>query len=253
MKKIFTSFTFGILIIIANAQIDLEHSFDFHSRVQPFLSSSNEIMYCVVTDTNINQIQIYNQDYSLHSATTVARPVGCEMLVYSPSDKIFNLNDDFEFILLFRDANYFSSVVIYDQNGNVIKDFGYYSYQVNPYVYSDGNNCKLFITLYDYSHYPEFKAEIYSLPGCFGNEIVYYKQNIANHPFPNPSNTIIYLPYILENGQSATMTIYNSIGQIIETQTIDSRFNEVVLDVQHYQKGIYTYTYNGNTGKFLVN
>ena len=85
------------------------------------------------------------------------------------------------------------------------------------------------------------------------NNVSELKISDVQSSYPNPSKTIINLPYSLEKGQSAIMKIYKTNGQLIEQKLINSTFNKIRLNVNSYQSGVYIYEFNGISKKFVVN
>jgi hypothetical protein len=257
MKKIVISFILVITFITVEAQINLEHTFTSdYLGVSWFISNSNGIMYYSITDTITNQIKIYNQDYSIYKSVTINRPTGYSMGITNPSEQLFNTNNEIEFLIFLMKYTtqniYETKMILYDENASVIKDFGTYNYFAQPYVVSNGNTSKLLIKGISANANSQFVDQIYSLPGSPANIISNFKFSNVQPAFPNPSNSIVNLPYKLENGQETTMNIYNSNGQLIEQKIIDSTFDRIVLNVQSYKQGIYIYSYNGISNRFIV-
>ena len=116
-----------------------------------------------------------------------------------------------------------------------------------------GNINKLLIKRYSPWTSQPCVDEIYSLPGNMPNSITKFNSPNTQMPYPNPINTIINLPYILNDGQTSIMSIFNSNGQLIEQKQIDSVFDKILLNVESYQHGVYVYEYNGISNRFIVN
>ena len=60
------------------------------------------------------------------------------------------------------------------------------------------------------------------------------------------------LPYVLEDGETATMSIYDLNSRLIERFEIDSHSNQIQVNVSEYSPGMYLYEYKGKGGKFIV-
>jgi hypothetical protein len=141
-------------------------------------------------------------------------------------------------------------MAIYNENGEVVKQFFdkedcLYNF---PRLVQYKDKAKLIVSDGDN------KVDIYSLPGTIPNNI---QENVGKStsmqpPFPNPSHSIVNLPYKLEQGQSSKMRIFNINGQLIETKNIDATFNVIKLNVESYKSGTYIYEYNGISNKFIV-
>ena len=253
MKKIIIILGFISFIFGTNAQITLEHTFNFsplYTLINWFDTNSKGLMWFESpSDTISNQLNIYNEDYSLYKIVTIPRPKGynCIGIVYM-SEQLFNTNSLIEFIVVY-DYNGISGtkIVLTDENGTVIKDFGTYQ-NAYPYLLQSTGKAKLII--YNYSSLVE---EVYSLSGSMPNNVPeLYVRNLQS-AFPNPSKTIINLPYSLEKGHTSTMRIYKTNGQLIDQKQIGSAFDKIMLNVDSYQSGTYIYEYNGVSKKFIVN
>jgi hypothetical protein len=71
-------------------------------------------------------------------------------------------------------------------------------------------------------------------------------------PFPNPSSSYVNIPYsINSNGQ---LKVYNAGSVLLNTYSVLSSSNSIVIDISKYAIGTYTYKIdNSNTGKFVKN
>ncbi|MBO6516526.1 MAG: T9SS type A sorting domain-containing protein [Bacteroidia bacterium] len=63
--------------------------------------------------------------------------------------------------------------------------------------------------------------------------------------YPNPAIGKTYIEVVFEG--EATLSIYNVVGKLVETQTVTS--NMITLDVSNYTEGIYLYTLESNGEK----
>ncbi|HOE05185.1 MAG TPA: YCF48-related protein [Bacteroidales bacterium] len=70
--------------------------------------------------------------------------------------------------------------------------------------------------------------------------------------YPNPTNTYVNIPLYNFTEDLSYLTIYNSWGQVVKHQIINTDFEKVTLDVSMFEKGIYYYKYNNLKGKFIV-
>jgi hypothetical protein len=252
MKKVLlTLFTIS-LCIVGTAQITLEKTFtNAGGPTNPFVTDSG-IKYAH-TNTTTNKVTIYNSDFSIYKTISFSLSANEEMgAAYHLSDKLFNSDSQIEFIIVITNSTAGTqSMKAYNENKQVIKDFGDRSY---AHVFHHNGVTKLNVTKLTYNSTTSeyiYKNEIYSLPGY-----ILSLPNNENDPtlnaYPNPSNSVINLPYQLTQGQSATMNIYNASGQLVATKEIDSSFDKIKLDVSTYKAGIYFYVYNGITKKFVV-
>ena len=77
-------------------------------------------------------------------------------------------------------------------------------------------------------------------------------ENDIPSAYPNPAKSNIMLPYVLEDGETATMSIYDLNSRLIERFEIDSHSNQIQVNVSEYSPGMYLYEYKGKGGKFIV-
>ncbi len=72
---------------------------------------------------------------------------------------------------------------------------------------------------------------------------VLYSKELSWKVFPNPSSGYFTLRYQLSNGERGTMNIYNSLGQLVKSQTVtgDGYVQTMGIDMASlpYQKGMY--------------
>ncbi|MDR0605331.1 MAG: T9SS type A sorting domain-containing protein [Bacteroidales bacterium] len=250
---------------VLHAQINLEHTFEgYASYYGSNIGSYGDINMFILSDPEANQVKLYNEDYSLYKAITITPPNGYKIsstILYC-TRKLFNANDKIEFIVHFTqssvdaDNNNNDYMRIYDEDGNVIKDFGN-AYTWSPSIIKLSNGqFKLRISKYIYntSNPNTCKTEIYSLPGSMSVKAIEVKEDGIEYPspYPNPSNSIVHLPYQLKKGETSIMRIYNLQGQLLEQKQIDYSFHEILLDVSEYAKGVYIYEVNGISNRFIV-
>jgi hypothetical protein len=249
---------------VLNAQINLEHTFEGHV---PYSGSNASDIYegvnlFLLFTPESNQLKLYNEDYSLYKTVTLTPPYGYELLSSPPliSRRLFNTNDKVEFTVLFSessadaDRNNDYNIRIYDEDGKVIKDFGNAnSFSSNVIKLSNGQY-KLWLqkSTHNGSNPTTYKTEIYSLPGDVSISAIKEGVNEYSAPYPNPSNNIVHIPYQLKKGEVSLMRIYNMQGQLLEEKQVDYAFNEILLDVSTYEKGVYVYVVNGVANRFTV-
>ena len=251
-----------------NAQINLEHTFDglvTHYGSGGLIGNNTGVNLYGYTKNSSNQVLFYNEDYSLYKTITITPPTGYNNSSISfVSKNLFNSDDKIEFIIAFinpnalqqgGDYNTYYSSKIYNEDGNLIKDFGT-SYQIIPsgIVNISNGQFKLLIHRYVYNTNSIIitSTEIYSLPGTLPNSISEQSNTQFHLPYPNPANTTITLPYQLKHGEISKMNIYNINGQLIETKHIGYNFDKILLNVSTYIKGVYIYEVNGISNRFIV-
>lgn len=267
MKKNVYFFIVGSMLFLlqnTNAQINLLHTFDasvnwtgnVYTEQNLFPFSSYSITNVV---NNSFVVKIYNADFSVISNNTYnfTPPAGYTVSYVYMSRKIYNSDNNYEFWVTYsRTDEIYDNTrqrgILYNQNGTIIKDFGS-AYLILPSIlHVVGNNLRLSLLKYYYNGTSmTTKTEIYSVPGI-PSGIADLKSSEFQAPYPNPATSIITLPYQLKQGEMSVMRIYNANGQLIETKKIDSVFDEILLDVSHYTKGLYLYEVNGISNKFIV-
>lgn len=242
MKHLFKTFTILLFVGVLftnklNAQITLEHTFEEYVDVVPFGN-----YYYSVTDyyeAESATITIYDFDYNLYKQITIPCYQGYEHIssVYPISPKIIFS----AFYTNFEEGGSIASTILYDTDGNILRiiDSGAY---IDRFL-----NNKFLLNYYkDGTTY----TEVYSVDGYDLNEKI--MATSFGHAYPNPARNTISLPYNLNKGEQAEMLIYDVNGKMIEKKTIDSTFDKILLNVESYTPGIYFYSVNGVSHKFVV-
>ena len=214
-------------------------------------------------------VKIYNQDFSLYRIVNITNiPDTCSWNLLWANDynqygrgamskRLFNADNKIEFCYYTQPINYSSQTYhpyIINENGEIVHDFGEIagtSSGGGVDVLADGS-CRLKLYSSGNEHFNH--TEIYALPGKCYTSIAEAKEKTAMHqtPYPNPSQSIVNLPYQLKQGEVATMNIYNINGQLMEQKQIEGSFDKIMLNVSNYPAGLYIYTYNGISRKFIV-
>lgn len=246
---------------ITIAQINLEHTFDATVGAS-YQFISPVINYYTYFNIETSQVRLYNEDYSLYKTINISSPSNYKMAYVSGFSKgIVSTDGKITFLVSFgkitSDGNYNSNYIgkLYDQDGNMIKDFGYSGTLLSPSFHVVSNNvCRMSISILEYEPYPtaKYKTEIYSLPGTLSVGVSSPQKNQIQSPYPNPANSVITLPYQLGEGETSVMRIYNVNGQLIETKQIDFVFDRILLNVSSYTKGVYIYQVNEISNRFIV-
>jgi hypothetical protein len=271
MKNIFYTtlmvITFG-LSQISNAQITLEHTFTNESVKCTGLGYyaaawPENSYYSTEVVNNSCKLKVYNSDYSINTnqTCTFTLPAGYKAQSATASQKIFNEDDNYEFVVTFNKTNSVGrdnesqKTILYDKNGNILKDFGTgYMMAVYSSLYIINNHYKLLVYryLYDAENNLLTSTEIYSVPGTVSAGVRSANASNSLLPYPNPANTTITLPYNLKQDETSVMHILDISGKLIETKQIDSVFDKILLNVSTYAKGIYIYEVNGISSRFIV-
>ena len=151
--------------ICAKAQITLDHSFNSKmpgasGQVIFFSSNGQKIL---MSDTGVNQIKLYNTDYSLWKTINLSNYPGYRFLTASSvSDNLFNSDNSVELIALYNNSllpyPYNYKVEIIGESG-VLEDLGN---GLNTYIHTINNRYKLINNMPNVETY---NYKIYSLPG----------------------------------------------------------------------------------------
>jgi hypothetical protein len=270
MRKLIYGIATGSMLLFlqtGNAQINLEHTFDGTVTwngglyTEQDLYPVNSYYYTGVID-NSYIVKVYNTDYSVRSNNTYTftPPAGYKVNTVSMSRKIFNTDDNYEFLVTYKRTdnvydNTREKIILLNQNSGTIKDFGFaYSLNAYPYLHIANNHFRLMVTktYYDGSNATQ-QTEIYSVPGTPPSGLSNLKASEIQSPYPNPTNSIVTLPYQLRQGEMSVMQIFNISGQLVETKQIDYVFDKILLNVSEYTKGVYIYIVNGVSNRFIVN
>ncbi len=267
MKKLIYGIVTASMLLclqILNAQINLEHTFDgnvsWGGRYYIEQDLYPQDNYSVrIVNGNSYVLKIYNADYSLQSNNTYnfTPPTGYVINTVSISRKIFNTDDNYEFEVTYHNTsvndNTRTKIILYNQSGSIIKDFGsaHYAHFESLHVANNQYRLKVLKQYYDGSNITH-KSEIYSVPGTPPSGVSNHKVSQIEPPYPNPANSIITLPYQLKEGEMSVMRIFNMNGQLIETKQVDYVFDKILLNVSGYAKGIYIYEINGVSNRFIV-
>lgn len=248
-----------------NGQISLLHTFNesvnWNGSIYFDQSSAIPIdcYYTTSLSNNSYNIVIYNPDYSIQSSQTFSftPPVGYEVSSVSKSKKLFNDDENFEFLVNFTKIeptydNTRTKLYLIGQSGNLIKDFGMmYFINASPILHVTNNEFRLLVSKFDIDF--NYQTEIYFVPGEVPSEVFESKEYLSfDIPYPNPSKTQITLPYQLQSHDKALMNIFNLQGEFIERLWIEPNMDHIILNVANYSRGEYIYVVNGISKKFLV-
>lgn len=246
------------LISLMNfAQINLEHTFSGLDLVSPINTNDQTMYYNYNTTTNV--LTLYANDYSLYKSITIAPPAGFKtptLIGGSISTKIFNTDNLVEFCFSFITTStsnpYEYKLLLYNENLQVIKDFGN---RMSLFIFKTvDNQTKCSVTGYTVSGSQiTYYQDIYHLPGNLPvdvfNELL---STIEQTPFPNPTNTFIIIPFSLEEKETTMLDIFNQNGQIIYSKKINRDEKSIKYDVSGLNPGLYFYQYNNVREKFIV-
>lgn len=244
MKQLFKTLAMLFFVSVLftnklNAQMTLEHTFEEDVSVVPFGNYYYSVTDCYEAESAT--ITIYDFDYNLYKQITIPCYQGYEHIgsVYPISPKIIFST----FYTNFEDGC-IASTILYDTDGNILRIIDREAYIE---LYHSLNNKFLLYYYKDGTSY----TEVYSVDGYDLNEKI-MASSFFGHAYPNPARNTISLPYNLNKGEQAEMLIYDVNGKMIEKKMIDSTFDKILLNVESYTPGIYFYSVNGVSHKFVV-
>ena len=260
MKRLLLSILL-LSTLFANAQITLLHTFEEEgiSVYSPTIVEDVGVYYYVTDSIDEYNIYHFPKFYYYDSEFNFYKSYQFEVGRYEsvslfPTRRLIDTDDELEFIVSesTMTASGYSRIHSYimEEDGTIIYDFDY-TYGGGFEFVLVNNKIRLLrsVTYYEdvaYNH----KLEVYGTGGNYSAEEFHLVN--SSMAYPNPAKSNITLPYELEDGEAATMSIYNLNGQLIERFEIGSHFNQVQLNVNSYSPGIYLYEYKGRSNKFIV-
>lgn len=217
-------------------------------------------MYCNFNYTT-NILTLFNNDHSLYKSITMTPPSGYQintagnMQYTSISTKVFNTDDlvEFAFSFLSTGASPVWHMFLYNENLQVIKDFGDNRSSISLFkTVNNETKCMVTGVTLSGSQYTYYQ-DIYHLPGNLPVDVA----NIIpvadeQSPFPNPTNSFIIIPYSLGLNETSVLNIFNQQSQIIDSKIIDGSVTSLRYDVQGLIPGLYFYQYKNVKEKFVV-
>ena len=263
MKKIILFLLSFAVVSTSFAQMTLLHTFQSCEWFQSYGdadSYSNVESLDRYVIRNSNSIQIYKPDFSLEKTVNVNLPNGYTLSSVGVSKHLYNADNSYEITFLATNYsalqnqqynNYYYSAII-DENGSVLKNFGYAYSMSGGYTRIAGQWRYYHMKkMYNANGNLPYTVEVYSCGGNYSG-IAPTEPSNMRLPYPNPASSIVNLPYEIPQGTTAEMRIFNLDGQLVDVKQIGSHFNNIQLNVDNYTPGLYLYEYNGNKGKFIV-
>jgi len=209
-------------------------------------------------NTTTSVLTLYSNDYSLYKSLTITPPAGFKTPAFAGgiSTKIFNSDDLVEFCFSFTTTStsnpYESKLLLYNENLQVIKDFGN---RGSFYFFKTVDNVtKCCVSGYTISGSQiTYYQDIYHLPGNLPVDVFNELPSTNEQtPFPNPTNTFIIIPFSLGVSENTVLNIFNQQGQLIDSRIISGNESSFRYDVHNLSPGFYFYQYNNVKEKFIV-
>jgi hypothetical protein len=265
--KLFSVVSSVLLTFNSFSQITLEHSYPPSSfifyfggnslKVVNFANSGYKYRLIDTLSTNplVYQIKYFNLNHSLWKTITIPAPnyymcnppyAFLSDILYD-SETLFNSNSNVEVLCMFNFCSTTSSVYlikIIDETSTDLWSGVISKLPDYPQLFSTGSNgWKLIVAEYDTLTYTYTGNNVYSLPGTYPTQVVQHNNGDVNLalPYPNPTDKQITIPYNIPKGTQAQIIVYDMSGKEVEKFNIDSIFNNLILDVSKYPKGVYFY------------
>jgi hypothetical protein len=253
MRKTLLVLAMASVSICAKAQITLGHSFNSKmpgasGQVIFFSSNGQKIL---MSDTGVNQIKLYNTDYSLWKTINLSNHPGYRFLTASSvSDNLFNSDNSVELIALYYNTSlpypsgYKGEIV---GESGVLLDLGNV---LNTSIHTINDHYKLITSMPNFDTY---NYKIYSLPGTLpcgdcARLGVSKQVNSGNSsasissPIPNPSNGKILITYTLPSGISVGAIDFMDVnGKIVKSIPVTAAALFITVDNTDLPSGQYMY------------
>lgn len=250
-----------LLSVNLNSQISLDQTYsgNFLSIVK---FSSAGYKY-VLDDHTARTIKIFNINNSLLTSISIPTQVPASYFVYNVSDNLFDLNNDFEYLIMSQASATPSKVYVFKENGTQLffLDSAYFDSgnqngnQVlnQSSLFYNGTAAKMKLGRYTTFPGSISKWSIYSLSGSLpciqcsstGSTVgrPEYQSNISEPVFyPNPAGNELKLKYELPaNYKSAFIKVQDLQGREIESFQVTHDFDFIYLP-KDYNSGLYIYS-----------
>lgn len=264
---------------IAQAQITLLHTFEGNGW-QPIYTSTDGNQYWYSENITIPSQKYYYESLDAENNTFNVTIVDASFNIesekkykivpvsgYKPFSVIISktIFDDDETtkelaVCYQKDDNNYNNnqryqLILYTEDGTQIYDFGYSysSMYVQPFLHYFNNEYRFWLTKSEYDaekHTTNIKYEVYRVSKTKATGL--QQMPLTNQlPYPNPANSIITLPYNLQQ-EVGSLYIYDQTGKQIERRYITRTNNQLQLNVSNYPAGQYIYTVEGQTQTFIV-
>ncbi len=243
------------------AQITLEHTYKNESAMIGLLQiDSNEYKYFIINSKD--SISAYNLDHSLYNIFVIPgidSGKGTYRLQHV-SRRLFNTNDELEYLVRGQKLNNNPFIQIFDENGNKLFEclkcelhnaLNYTGGEATstgfPSIVNTNDGAKLLIYSFD-----DKTTEVYSLPGKLPTSNT--KLSVTDAPtiisssspstsaYPNPSNGKIRVAYTLPEGvATGELVITSTDGREVKRYRVGNMFNDILIEKSELASGAYFY------------
>jgi hypothetical protein len=255
MKNITITSLFLLLFATLNAQITLDHTYNYSASVVK-LETLGYKYYLM--DVPNSQCKIYNLDHSLYKTINCNVPNGFYLAdIKYVSENLFDSDSGIELVYTYYKYFETQTSYYYEYDSKIINDNGSAIETIDGaryiYVNKTGDNTyKLFAYCFDYSVFPEIVwTKIFNLPGEPISSVLLNENNeeIGLNAFPNPATKTVKVAYNLpDNITSGKLHLLDNNGRQLEQFIIDKHSDHLALDVSSFSAGVYHYFIEyGNT------
>jgi len=246
MKKSILLFVFALAYFFSQAQVTLDHTYNYSTTVVKFETLGYKYY---LMDVPRAECRIYNMDHSLYKTISCAVPSGCYLFdIKFLSEKTFDSDAGIE--LLYSYYKYYSGSDYYDYDTKIINEDGSQIVFIDGALYNYINKTgedeyKLFSYCYNFSTFPEvIWTNIYSLPGApvLNASVLKSTEDWSLNAYPNPGSETVKVAYSLPNNVfSATLHLVDHSGRPINQFTVDRYSDHLDLNVSTLASGVYMY------------
>lgn len=256
-KNIFCLIATALISNMSFGQAILEHSYktkvwdyDNHNSFK----TKSGINYFTLDDTNT--LQFFDSSHNLFKTMVIPISSGFKLSSISTiNDVLFNSDDLIEFIVFFEsNTSNIRKATLINENGVVLQEFG--NRQEAFVIKGIEGGYKLITYLDPYNDMDlsttHFFFDVYDLPGTTLNTVS--NRKIDENSFigyPNPALNRIAITNPLKNGENEMLEVFDINGKRVLQKKIFGGSTEIILDVTNLTRGVYIYSVNGKTNKFI--
>ena len=257
MKKIIFSLIASALITnLCYGQATLEHSYTTkgfeYDNCNSFKTKSG-INYFTLDDTT-NTLRFFDSNHNLFKTVIIPVSPGYTLnRISTINDVLFNSDDLIEFII-FSDSNTSSiaKTTLINENAVILQEFG--NKQDALVIKGIGGTYKLITYLEPFGQIPattNYAFDVYKLPGTTLNTVTNKIDENSFIGYPNPATNRMTITNPLKNGENETLEVFDINGKKVLQKNISGGNPEINLDVTNLKRGVYIYSLNGKTNKFI--
>lgn len=259
MKKIIFSLIASALISnLSFGQASLEHSYttkvwDYENHNS--FKTKNGINYFTLDNTT-NTLQFFDSNHILFKTIVIPISSGYTLHYISTiNDILFNSDDLIEFIVFSSNNTdfYIKKATLLNENAIVLQEFG--NKNEAFVIKTIEGTYKLITYLQPYGQIPattDYVFDVYNLPGTTLNTVTNKKIDENSFiSYPNPAANRIAITNPLKNGENGMLEVFDINGKKVLQKKIYGVNTELNLDVTDLTRGVYIYSINGKTNKFI--